>query len=288
MDILQQGIAAARGGDKAAAFRLLYQAAQDRSTAEQAWLWLSGVVDQDEQRLFCLDNVLRINPQNEPARRGAGMLRQKGIFPAPISGPFGAPSAPAPVPQSAFSDAGLTWQSMSSPPAVTASPQITAQPSAIPQSPAPRPVQPEAQRPVAVTPAIQVPAPAPAGQVQVSAQMAEYIAKELNAGRSPQAVAKSLVDIGIPPEKAAAMIGQTQELMGRAKKVQNKAKGAEGRNQMIGGLILAVIGICATMISYNLANPGGKYTVWGGAIIIGVINIIIGFIRWIAGLFSSK
>jgi hypothetical protein len=245
---------------------LLYQATQDRSTTEQAWLWLSGVVDQDEQRLFCLDNVLRINPQNEPAKRGAGMLRQKGIFPTPIDSPTRA--QPAPAPQSAFSDFGST------PPPVTPAPQYS-----------PRPAAEVAQKPVA-----SAPSQSPASQVQVSSQMAEYIARELQGGRSPQAVAKSLVDLGISPERAAAMVEQTQGMMGQARKAnQNRnTQNSSARNQMISGLVIAIIGICATMISYNMANPGGKFTVWGGAIIIGVLNIIIGFFRWIVGLFSSK
>jgi hypothetical protein len=49
---LQQGIAAVKAGDKSRAFDLLTRATQDPSTSEQAWLWLSGVVDQDSERLF--------------------------------------------------------------------------------------------------------------------------------------------------------------------------------------------------------------------------------------------
>jgi hypothetical protein len=64
-------------------FQLLTRATQDSSTAEHAWLWLSGVVSRDEERLFCLGNVLRINPNNEHAKPAANGLRQKGIFPSP-------------------------------------------------------------------------------------------------------------------------------------------------------------------------------------------------------------
>ena len=56
---LQQGITAAKNGDKSHAYELLTRAAQDVSTAEQAWLWLSSVVDADSERLYCLNYVLR-------------------------------------------------------------------------------------------------------------------------------------------------------------------------------------------------------------------------------------
>ncbi len=79
---LQQGIVLAKAGDKPRAFDLLMRASQIPATSEQAWLWLSSVVNDDSERLFCLDNVLRINSDNAVAKRGAAILRQKGIFPA--------------------------------------------------------------------------------------------------------------------------------------------------------------------------------------------------------------
>src|SRR5688572_8045828 len=89
-NFLQQGIAAAKAGDKAQAFQLLSRAAQDSSTAEQAWIWLSSVVSTDGERLFCLGNALRINPNNPHAKPAAAMLRQKGVFPSAPTPPAGA------------------------------------------------------------------------------------------------------------------------------------------------------------------------------------------------------
>ena len=79
---LQEGIAAAKAGDKSRAFDLLTRASEIPATSEQAWLWLSSVVQDDSERLYCLNYVLRINPANTAAKRGADILRQKGIFPA--------------------------------------------------------------------------------------------------------------------------------------------------------------------------------------------------------------
>jgi len=64
---LQQGILAAKAGDKPRAFDLLTRASQVPATSEQAWLWLSSVVNDDSERLFCLDSALRINATNVPA-----------------------------------------------------------------------------------------------------------------------------------------------------------------------------------------------------------------------------
>ena len=81
-DYLQQGIMAAKTGDRPRAFDLLNRASEVPATSERAWLRLSGVVNDDAERLFCLDNVLKINSGNSAAQRGAAMLRQKGVFPA--------------------------------------------------------------------------------------------------------------------------------------------------------------------------------------------------------------
>ncbi len=44
---------------------------------EQAWLWMSGVVDDPRDMQVALANALTINPGNEQARRGLDMLRQR-------------------------------------------------------------------------------------------------------------------------------------------------------------------------------------------------------------------
>ena len=73
MDIettLRQAIAAAKAGRKAEARRLLETVLDADERNEQAWLWMSGVVDSDEERIICLQNVLAVNPQNQAARKG--------------------------------------------------------------------------------------------------------------------------------------------------------------------------------------------------------------------------
>ncbi|MBN1483626.1 MAG: tetratricopeptide repeat protein [Chloroflexia bacterium] len=92
--LLEEGIAAARAGNKAQARQLLMRVTELDQVNEQAWLWLSGVVDDLEEMQICLENVLTINPQNERARKGLIWLQGKLDKP---SSPPPAPPPPAPA-----------------------------------------------------------------------------------------------------------------------------------------------------------------------------------------------
>jgi tetratricopeptide (TPR) repeat protein len=74
--LLQEGIAAARAGELARARDLLTRVVQQDDTNAEAWLWLSGVVDNAEEREACLENVLALDPDNEPATQGLLKIRQ--------------------------------------------------------------------------------------------------------------------------------------------------------------------------------------------------------------------
>jgi Tfp pilus assembly protein PilF len=67
---LYDGVLALLQGDKEAAQELLMQVVEIDERHEQAWLWLSGAVDDIEDRQVALENVLDINPDNEYARLG--------------------------------------------------------------------------------------------------------------------------------------------------------------------------------------------------------------------------
>ena len=96
--LLQQAIAAAKAGNRAAARDLLLQIVGDDERNEQAWLWLSGVVDDPAEQRIALENVLDINPRNASALKGMAWLdaRRPRPQPAPVAAP--APSAP-PAPE---------------------------------------------------------------------------------------------------------------------------------------------------------------------------------------------
>ncbi len=74
--LLQQGIAAARAGQQAQARKLLQEAVKRDPRSESAWLWLSSVAKDDQERAFCLKQLLSINPNNEHALKG---LKQLGV-----------------------------------------------------------------------------------------------------------------------------------------------------------------------------------------------------------------
>jgi len=95
MPMLNRAIIAAKAGRKAEARQLLEAVLDTDERNERAWLWLSGVVDSDEERVICLENVLSINPDNQAAHRGLAVLR--AATSAPIILPLTSPGPAAPA-----------------------------------------------------------------------------------------------------------------------------------------------------------------------------------------------
>jgi hypothetical protein len=83
-ELLQEGIRAAKGGQVEKARRILKRVIEQEPHNEMAWLWLSSVVETDEQRMACLENVLAINPHHQAAQRGLQALRQKVVTIKPL------------------------------------------------------------------------------------------------------------------------------------------------------------------------------------------------------------
>ena len=73
-ELLDQSIAAYKEGDLDLASEILAKVIQLDPNSERAWLWLSGIVATDAERLFCVKRILAVNPQNETARRGLTLL----------------------------------------------------------------------------------------------------------------------------------------------------------------------------------------------------------------------
>jgi uncharacterized membrane protein len=78
---LQRAILLIQSGDKREGGRLLAEVLQANSQNETAWFWMSGVVTTDEQRIDCLQRVVRINPENHVAREALIALRGKRTSP---------------------------------------------------------------------------------------------------------------------------------------------------------------------------------------------------------------
>ncbi len=93
--LLASAIAAAKAGNKAEARQLLAQVLRNDPQNEPAWLWLSGVVGTDDERIDCLERVLAINPGNPHARRGLAVLRRQVKRRTPPAYAISPPSSPA-------------------------------------------------------------------------------------------------------------------------------------------------------------------------------------------------
>ncbi len=76
-DLTQQGVVALKSGNKIRARNLLKAALRQDPHDLDAWLWLSGAVETDVERIDCLENVLRLDPANKAASRGYTQLTGK-------------------------------------------------------------------------------------------------------------------------------------------------------------------------------------------------------------------
>jgi hypothetical protein len=251
---LQQGIAAAKAGETSRAFDLLTRASQDPANAEQAWLWLSSVVGDDSERLFCLDSVRRINPENKAAKRGAALLRQKGIFP-------GIPVYPEPI--RAAPGQAFTSRPQPSP----KSPQMNfASPAGTAKEPVPI-VQPRAQTSSTFD---------MDWNRQDQSGLFEYAAMELANEKSRQQIEKDLVSRGASPKEAKTIVADAQYILKKGHRKKYKKR-------LTRGLIWTILGVVITCGTYTFASElGGKFYIFYGAIIFGVIDFVIGLIGWLA------
>jgi hypothetical protein len=74
IDKLSYAIQLAKAGNKDKALPLLKEIIRADPDNETAWLWLHACVDQNEQKVYCLQQALRINPYNQGAQRALEKL----------------------------------------------------------------------------------------------------------------------------------------------------------------------------------------------------------------------
>ena len=77
-ELTQQGISALKAGDKHSAAQILRLALQNNPRDIEAWLWLSGAVETDQERAECLQAILRLDPNNQVAAQGLAHLVARG------------------------------------------------------------------------------------------------------------------------------------------------------------------------------------------------------------------
>ncbi len=141
-DLVQAGIAAAKAGERQQAAALLARAVRLNPASESAWFWLGLVCQTPEQRTYCLQRVLALNPQHAQARQ---------MLASPRPGPPVQPPAPVVVPPVS------TIEPL--PAAARAAPQPTAAPAS--DSPATLPPEPVPPPPAAPPPLEKAEPPAP-------------------------------------------------------------------------------------------------------------------------------
>jgi hypothetical protein len=73
---LQQAIAYIKSGEKQEGKRLLAEMLIQDPSQEVAWLLMAEIVDYDEHRRYCLEQVLKLNPSNKIARDRLEALKQ--------------------------------------------------------------------------------------------------------------------------------------------------------------------------------------------------------------------
>ncbi len=73
-DRLDEAITLARRGHYEDARRLFVQVLESQPNSEFAWLWLGRILPTVEQRRYCLERVLKINPTNNQARNALDVL----------------------------------------------------------------------------------------------------------------------------------------------------------------------------------------------------------------------
>lgn len=79
VDRLLDAIELIKADKRAEAMPILRTIIHEDSNFEDAWLWMSVAVDEIDQSIVCLDNVLRINPDNLDASTALYHLRQADL-----------------------------------------------------------------------------------------------------------------------------------------------------------------------------------------------------------------
>jgi hypothetical protein len=73
-DLLQQGIAAYKSGKRNQARKIFITVLKQSPDSERAWGWMNNVCNTDQERIHCLEQMVRINPKNEKAQQRLNQL----------------------------------------------------------------------------------------------------------------------------------------------------------------------------------------------------------------------
>lgn len=83
-NLLQQGVIAYRAGKRDEARKFFIAAVKQNQNDERAWGWMYNVANNDQERIYCLKQILRNNHQNEKANK---LLNELSGFEPPLEMP---------------------------------------------------------------------------------------------------------------------------------------------------------------------------------------------------------
>jgi len=201
-----------------------------------------------------MENALRSNPDSDVAKRGAAMLRQKGVFPSP------------PVPPRTTAPESELDQ-----PAVLVDQSSPQQPPREADAELKEIADPEIAQPVqsASSPLAQ----APSEDFQA---LSQFVAVELTRNTAPKVIDGELIKRSLPPELAKQLVASTQSAL-------KKYRTEKYRKRMTRGALWTISGLVVTCGSNIFASDlGGSYVLCWGAIIFGIIDFLIGLIGWLS------
>lgn len=234
-DLFQQGVLALKAGNKDQAADLLIRVLQRDPNNEQAWLWLSGAVQSDDERRECLEHVLEINPHNQAAQRGLQKLGRSIASAAPL--PDAQPSAPETASYAALAPAPVAEVTTST---WVASPTHRTE---IDQHPAPISSAPRA------------------AAAQLDEEAVQFVIEQFGKHRSSEEIARALcARYSWPWDRAEQCIANVQSTHGRQIATrQAPYMIALAIFGIIVGFTMFVVGsyrIYTRILSYNVFNVG--------------------------------
>jgi len=80
-DLYLSGIASVKAGNRRLAQAFFKRVIRINPRHEGAWLWLSEVLDDPDDRIYCLEAALALDPNNEKARMGLELMRERTADP---------------------------------------------------------------------------------------------------------------------------------------------------------------------------------------------------------------
>src|SRR5258705_5358492 len=80
---IEAGITAIKSGNMPRAASLFAQVVKENPSSEQGWFLLGMSCATTEQREYCLQRVLTLNPNNSEARKQLGLIKPAPVPPAP-------------------------------------------------------------------------------------------------------------------------------------------------------------------------------------------------------------